>query len=119
MEVELAAIDGECRTERPNASKGSSDFFAPQHSLRHPGVWALIFVHCCLNCAQYTVMSWGPTYCTDVLKMPLRLVGLALACPVVAVAAGAWLGGSLMDSMICGGSTVISTRRRVMVLALV
>lgn len=49
--------------------------------LKHPGFLALLVVHCSNNFAMYSIMSWGPSYFTEVLKLPLESVGLYLMLP--------------------------------------
>merc|ERR1711924_393622 len=77
------------------------------------------FAHFCMNSVNYTMMSWGPTYCTSVLQIPLQYVGLALAVPVGARTLGSMLGGIAMDKMLSSGPTVLSARRRVLILSFV
>jgi sugar phosphate permease len=101
------------------ASLGFWETVIPLRALRHPATLVVIFIHCSCNSAQYTLMSWGPTYCTDVLKMPLEIVGPALTVPVVATGMGVLASGFLMDRMSRSGMSLLATRRWVLVASLV
>jgi len=101
--------------EGAEVPRQGSSMLLPLSSLRHPGLLCLIAVHCCMNSAAYFLMSWGPTYCTDVLGLPLGMVGITLVLPVAAGTIGALAGGAVMDKMLANGSAVIVARRRVLV----
>ncbi|CAE7415873.1 PHT4 [Symbiodinium natans] len=69
----------------------------PLHALRNRGFLALLLVHCSNNFAMYTIMSWGPSYFTEVLQLPLESVGLYLMLPAAFSGAGSVVGGLLTD----------------------
>jgi len=91
----------------------------PLQELRHLGVWALMLCHCSVNAASYTLMSWGPTYFAEVLKVPLESVGPALTLPVVTIAIGGYGSGLFMDRLFRRGTSLLSIRKHVIVSLLV
>eukprot|EP00435_Cladocopium_sp_Y103_P052615 s1289_g16.t1 len=74
-----------------------ADSFLPWWALKHPGFLALLAVHCSNNFAMYTIMSWGPSYFTEVLELPLESVGLYLMLPAAFSGIGAITGGVCTD----------------------
>merc|ERR1712232_1292730 len=67
------------------------------HVFRQPGMLVLLAVHSSNNFANFTLMSWGPSYFSEVLGAPLESVGLYMMLHVASMALGQVLGGMALD----------------------
>ncbi|OLP88595.1 putative anion transporter 2, chloroplastic [Symbiodinium microadriaticum] len=88
---------GDDSSEEPVQGVKSDHCFLPLHALRKRGFLALLVVHCSNNFAMYTIMSWGPSYFTEVLQLPLESVGLYLMLPAAFSGVGSVIGGLITD----------------------
>eukprot|EP00930_Biecheleria_cincta_P087731 TRINITY_DN7696_c0_g1_i2.p1 TRINITY_DN7696_c0_g1~~TRINITY_DN7696_c0_g1_i2.p1 ORF type:complete len:475 (-),score=50.05 TRINITY_DN7696_c0_g1_i2:218-1642(-) len=86
----------------------------PLHVFVQPGFLSLLVSHCSANFALYTIMSWAPTYFTEVLHLPLEMVGLYLLVPAVSIGVGAVVAGLLMDRMLSRSVPLVTVRQRVL-----
>ncbi|CAK9117342.1 unnamed protein product [Durusdinium trenchii] len=88
--------------------------FLPLWALKHPGFLALLAVHCSSNFAMYTIMSWGPSYFTEVLELPLESVGLYLMLPAAFSGVGSILGGLCTDWLQSRRCPLLTMRRGIL-----
>ncbi|CAL1133443.1 unnamed protein product [Cladocopium goreaui] len=91
------ALDNTGEVVVATGGTAKADSLLPLWALKHPGFLALLAVHCSNNFAMYTIMSWGPSYFTEVLELPLESVGLYLMLPAAFSGIGAITGGVCTD----------------------
>lgn len=86
----------------------------PLHIFVQPGFLSLLMTHCSCNFGLYTIMSWAPTYFTEVLHLPLEVVGLYLLIPAVCIGLGAIAGGIVMDRLLSRNVPLLKVRQQVL-----
>ncbi|CAJ1395705.1 unnamed protein product [Effrenium voratum] len=113
------AVRKMCEDSYADAPPGKSDCFLPLFALKQPGFLALLAVHCSNNFTMYTIMSWGPSYFTEVLQLPLESVGLYLMLPAAFSGIGSVIGGLLTDWLQSRRCAPLQMRRGILCPALV
>ena len=83
----------------------------PLHLLRRRAVIALIVNHFCSNWSLYVLLTWLPSYFSDVQKLSLINAGLFSAAPWLAMFASSNGAALLADRMIQKGFGVRRTRK--------
>ncbi|KAJ8573173.1 hypothetical protein K7X08_009684 [Anisodus acutangulus] len=74
-------------------------------------VWALIISHFCHNWGTFILLTWMPTYYSQVLKFNLTESGLFCVLPWLTMAIFANLGGWIADTLVSKGFSITSVRK--------
>lgn len=74
-------------------------------------VWALIISHFCHNWGTFILLTWMPTYYSQVLKFNLTESGLFCVLPWLTMAIFANLGGWIADTLVSKGFSISSVRK--------
>ncbi|XP_049410199.1 ascorbate transporter, chloroplastic [Solanum stenotomum] len=74
-------------------------------------VWALIISHFCHNWGTFILLTWMPTYYSQVLKFNLTESGLLCVLPWLTMAIFANLGGWIADTLVSKGFSITSVRK--------
>ncbi|XP_015062082.1 ascorbate transporter, chloroplastic [Solanum pennellii] len=74
-------------------------------------VWALIISHFCHNWGTFILLTWMPTYYSQVLKFNLTESGLFCVLPWLTMAVFANLGGWIADTLVSKGFSITSVRK--------
>lgn len=74
-------------------------------------VWALIISHFCHNWGTFILLTWMPTYYSQVLKFNLTESGLFCVLPWLTMAISANLGGWIADTLVSKGFSITSVRK--------
>ncbi|KAK4371903.1 hypothetical protein RND71_007287 [Anisodus tanguticus] len=74
-------------------------------------VWALIISHFCHNWGTFILLTWMPTYYSQVLKFNLTESGLLCVLPWLSMAIFANLGGWIADTLVSKGFSLTSVRK--------
>ncbi|KAI3873747.1 hypothetical protein MKX03_009832 [Papaver bracteatum] len=74
-------------------------------------VWALIVCHFCHNWGTFILLTWMPTYYSQVLKFNLTESGLYCVLPWLTMAFSANLGGWIADTLVSKGYSVTYVRK--------
>lgn len=108
------ALDNTGEVVVATGGTAKADSLLPLWALKHPGFLALLAVHCSNNFAMYTIMSWGPSYFTEVLELPLESVGLYLMLPAAFSGIGAITGGVCTDWLQSRRCPLLQMRRGIL-----
>lgn len=79
--------------------------------LSKPPVWALITSHFCHNWGTFILLTWMPTYYSQVLKLNLTESGLFCVLPWLTMAVSANLGGWIADTLVQRGTSITTVRK--------
>ncbi|KAL3517174.1 hypothetical protein ACH5RR_024076 [Cinchona calisaya] len=79
--------------------------------LSKPPVWALIISHFCHNWGTFILLTWMPTYYSQVLKFNLTESGLLCVLPWLTMAFFANIGGWIADTLVSKGLSITSVRK--------
>ncbi|PHT40803.1 hypothetical protein CQW23_19657 [Capsicum baccatum] len=74
-------------------------------------VWALIISHFCHNWGTFILLTWMPTYYSQVLKFNLTESGLFCVLPWLTMAVFANIGGWIADTLVSKGLSITSVRK--------
>ncbi|OIT07332.1 PREDICTED: ascorbate transporter, chloroplastic [Nicotiana attenuata] len=74
-------------------------------------VWALIISHFCHNWGTFILLTWMPTYYSQVLKFNLTESGLLCVLPWLTMAVFANVGGWIADTLVSKGFSITSVRK--------
>ncbi|KAM3378665.1 ascorbate transporter, chloroplastic [Capsicum galapagoense] len=74
-------------------------------------VWALIISHFCHNWGTFILLTWMPTYYSQVLKFNLTESGLFCVLPWLTMAVFANIGGWIADALVSKGLSITSVRK--------
>ncbi|XAR63048.1 hypothetical protein NMG60_11022849 [Bertholletia excelsa] len=74
-------------------------------------VWALIISHFCHNWGTFILLTWMPTYYSQVLKFNLTESGLFCVLPWLTMAAFANIGGWIADTLVSKGLSITAVRK--------
>lgn len=74
-------------------------------------VWAVILSHFCHNWGVFILLTWMPSYYSNVLHFDLASAGIAATFPWLAMAIMANLGGFLADTAIQRGKSRTLVRK--------
>ncbi|KAK9280134.1 hypothetical protein L1049_013821 [Liquidambar formosana] len=74
-------------------------------------VWALIISHFCHNWGTFILLTWMPTYYSQVLKFNLTESGLFCVLPWLTMAIFANIGGWIADTLVSKGLSITSVRK--------
>eukprot|EP01089_Gocevia_fonbrunei_P001515 TRINITY_DN11406_c0_g1_i2.p1 TRINITY_DN11406_c0_g1~~TRINITY_DN11406_c0_g1_i2.p1 ORF type:complete len:469 (+),score=63.68 TRINITY_DN11406_c0_g1_i2:1526-2932(+) len=73
--------------------------------------WAILVNHFCANWAFYTLLTWSPTYFTDVLDFNLKDSGFISVLPYISLNTCWILSGLVADVFITRGVAVVIVRK--------
>lgn len=79
--------------------------------LSKPPVWALITSHFCHNWGTFILLTWMPTYYSQVLKLNLTDSGLFCVLPWLTMAVSSNLGGWIADTLVRRGTSITIVRK--------
>lgn len=79
--------------------------------LSKPPVWALITSHFCHNWGTFILLTWMPTYYSQVLKLNLTDSGLFCVLPWLTMAVSSNLGGWIADTLVKRGTSITIVRK--------
>uniref|UniRef100_A0A1D1XCL2 Putative anion transporter 4, chloroplastic n=1 Tax=Anthurium amnicola TaxID=1678845 RepID=A0A1D1XCL2_9ARAE len=74
-------------------------------------VWALIISHFCHNWGTFILLTWMPTYYSQVLKFNLTESGLFCVLPWLTMAVFANIGGWIADTLVGKGFSITTVRK--------
>lgn len=74
-------------------------------------MWAIILSHFCHNWSTFILLTWMPTFYTQVLGLDLTSSGVVSVLPWLSMALMANVGGWLADSAIARGYSVTFVRK--------
>ncbi|KAJ8748989.1 hypothetical protein K2173_013429 [Erythroxylum novogranatense] len=74
-------------------------------------VWALIISHFCHNWGTFILLTWMPTYYSQVLKFNLTESGLFCVLPWLTMALFANIGGWIADTLVSKGFSITAVRK--------
>ncbi|CAG9464222.1 unnamed protein product [Pedinophyceae sp. YPF-701] len=79
--------------------------------LSKPAVWAIIISHFCHNWGTFILLTWMPTYYSQVLGLNLAQCGMLSVLPWATMALMANVGGAIADGLQSRGWSITSVRR--------
>lgn len=74
-------------------------------------VWAIILSHFCHNWGTFILLTWMPSYYSQVLGLDLASSGTLSCLPWATMAVSANVGGWLADAAIARGATITTVRK--------
>ena len=95
-----------------SAASGSSAIAIPwRFLLTRTEVWAIILCHFCHNWSTFILLTWSPTYYSEVLGLDLRSSGVVSVLPWICMGVMANVGGWIADTAIAEGYSVTFVRK--------
>eukprot|EP00798_Chlamydomonas_sp_ICE-L_P031266 gene31266-6410_t len=109
----------------PDMSEGERTYISASTIQKRPGpveipwkqllsrkeVWAIIVCHFCHNWGTFILLTWMPTYYSQVLGMDLMTSGIYSVLPWITMALTANVGGWIADTMVSKGHSITFVRK--------
>jgi ACS family sodium-dependent inorganic phosphate cotransporter len=74
-------------------------------------VWAIILAHFCHNWGTFILLTWMPTYYTQVLGLDLAASATLSCLPWATMALASNVGGWAADNAIAKGASITTVRK--------